>query len=155
LIKSSLFLLIATILICCDNSKSNCKYYDGFKLYLSQVYDLDISAKDERIFYVLPLEGCDECLKINLNLLLERNFYSSKVTIILTGRNFNDIIKGQIEEIKRKYPILEDGKNLIHQFETGFGKPLLVHVKNGDCLFATSIADSEIESVKEYILDNS
>jgi len=139
----------------CDNSKSNCRYYEGFKLYLSQVYDLDISTQGDRIFYVLPLEGCDECLQINLNLLLERNFNSSKVTIILTGANFNDIIRSKIEAIKRKYPILEDGKNLIHQFETGFGKPLLVHVKNGDCLFATSIADQEIESVKKYILDNS
>jgi len=80
--------------------------------------------------------------------------HNSKLIIILIGDYTNSNWVDIISKIKKQFQVLEDTNNEIFHFETGISKPLLIHVKDGVCVYFKSISDFEVDQAYKYLQNN-
>jgi hypothetical protein len=104
----------------------------------------------DKIFYFLHLRSCEPCVDKNLSMLAEVSKHPN-LKICLVGK----IAVAQFEEkaklvMEKHLPYL-DIDSEIYSFETGFSKPLLVHIKDGRCVTRIQVSDSEVDNAKKYI----
>jgi len=144
------FLLIlgfSALLVSCKNENAYI-YCDEFSNYLSQEHNID-TIEVNKIFFLLPINGCDNCIKLNLD-LLKNNKYN--IQLILVGETFETERSFQVQKLYNLYDnILIDDKFLISQYQTGFSKPMIVDIKDGTCIYQLSISDFKIEEAKIYL----
>lgn len=149
-----LFLLIVLFTLSCSSLKTECKYFEGFSLYMKNTFDFEVSSVDRQIFYILPLAACDQCLKMNIDILERLNSDNSKITMILIGTTNDDELSKRIQLLTVKFKAINDKKSMVYKYETGLSKPLLVHIDDGECRMMKAIADSESEYISKYITEN-
>ncbi|AFM05286.1 hypothetical protein Fleli_2939 [Bernardetia litoralis DSM 6794] len=124
------------------------RYQDDFELYLKEVHQLKESDFEESIFYVLDIESCS-CSELNLKSL----------SMLLTSNNLVLITVGKSkiwENYKSKlnhFTILEDSTGKVHRYETGLGKPLLLHYRNQEIIYYQNVIDPEVAKASAYILN--
>jgi hypothetical protein len=115
---------------------------------LKEVHQLKESDFEETIFYVLDVESCS-CSELNLKSL----------SVLLTSKNVVLIIVGKSKiwaEYKPRlnhFTILEDAKGRIKRYETGLGKPLLLHYRNQEIIYYQNVIDPEVAKASAYILN--
>lgn len=108
----AIFLVIIPFYSCSHKNETHYKYFEGFKFYLKSTFKMDISVnKDEKIFYVLLLDGCEPCMKYNSEILLE--LQNDNIIPILIGKPSNDRWNDFIKSLKKKWTVLEDVNNEI------------------------------------------
>ena len=149
---SKVLISILTALILVVSCKRQCHYpyLDGLKSYLHEVHQYDLPPKGDFIFYITPLDGCDYCVRHNL-LVLSRSA-NKRLIPVLIDKNYNPDYMAMVKKIKSRYPlVLEDPSAAIQHFQTGYLEPVLVHVKNGRCLFYMEIKDSDIPTAEKYL----
>tara|TARA_R110002033_G_scaffold5978_9_gene24439 strand:- start:8943 stop:9422 length:480 start_codon:yes stop_codon:yes gene_type:complete len=144
-----LFITSSILLSCSDSIKY--KNFKGFKEYLKEIH---IESKvDNQIFYIVRIEDCFTCstTETNLNMLSKLDTIKN-LKIITVGNTTRDIYKKLIKTIANKNKVFEDKSSKIFSFETGFSKPLLIHLKNKKkVLFFREITDDKINLAEAYI----
>ena len=138
----------------CSPSRKNCPYLEDFGYYMKSKFNVDVTEKGDHLYYIIPLESCIQCIDLNLG-ILERIKTSSHLTLILVGRAMDGTTITRVKEIGDKFRMLKDPTGLIWRYETGLGKPLLIHTRDGDCQLMESIDDSEDAFILGYLRANS
>ncbi len=145
--KIILFFTLIVVCFACSKEKLYV-YQNDFELYLKEVHQLKESDFEETIFYVLDIESCS-CSELNLKSL----------SMLLTSNNLVLITVGKSriwENYKSKlnhFTILEDPKGKVHRYETGLGKPLLLHYRNQEIIYYQNVIDPEVAKASAYILN--
>ncbi|MBC8754295.1 hypothetical protein H2O64_06405 [Kordia sp. YSTF-M3] len=148
------------LLVCCCISLSGCapkepkcEFYEGFSFYMKEEHKVKITDESSKIYYLMPLAGCEPCVESNLE-MLQTIPKSDSLLIIFIGTA--DIEKYALEAaaLKTKHHYLEDIDRNISSYETNFGKPLLIHIENETCKAYNQITDLEVEEAKRYLEEN-
>lgn len=144
---SSLFFLNS-----CEPSKS-CEYpyFKDLSLYFKNEHQLNISLLNNAILYITPIsDNCDNCIAINLS-MLENISKNNVLTPVFIGEiNEKDFEK--LNSITTNMSSHYFDKSLeIYKYQTGFGKPLLIHIVKGKCVYFMEVKDDKVEDAFEYI----
>lgn len=119
------------------------RYMAGMSLYLNRVHNIDLFTSGDVIFYFLPLEGCTPCITQNIAML----------TSIKTPDNLCIVTIGNEAALNPRLSICRrDTTSQIFHYETGFGKPLLLHFIDGRLEKYIFVNDPDIEKAKDYLL---
>jgi len=137
------------MLLSCSNDTSY-PYTNGLSLYLEEVHHFLPDAKDEVIYYITPLDGCDYCVEQNL-LVLARNTNEAVIPILIDYSYNKDYLKiaQKVKENHKTY--FEDLDSKIKNYQTGYINPVLIHFKNGKCLNYMEIQDGDISTAEKYL----
>lgn len=142
-----LLLTFSAITISCikNNSYEHC---DEFVLYLKEIHNIDVEHED-KTYFILPLDGCDNCIELNLNLLLNNKF---DIQLILIGNSFDKERNRKIENLEIKYNnVLKDSKYLISPYRTGLAKPMIITIKDNKCTYHLNVSDFKIKEAETYL----
>ncbi len=125
------------------------KYEQGVKDYLHKVHQINEENLLDKIFYIIDVESC-ECGKYNLEALAALANPTPKLTIILVGT------ADYVKELQSKFQspdvnFLSDPQKQIFRYETGLGKPILLHFKNKQIIYHHYIIDPEIVNAIQYL----
>jgi len=147
---------VAVALGCSNPSKQSaeggsCKYLNGFSLYLSNSFGEKLSESKENLFYLLPLESCEPCLSLHLDLLVRLKNPDEKIILVLIGNNYVAEFQRKLETVENKYRCLRDPKKLVFQYETGLSKPVIFHLKGNECKYGLVIQDQDLPAVESYL----
>ncbi len=157
-LKSSYKILLFIIcLISTSCKQEGYTYYEGFRNYMTSKHDINIMNHEDKIFYILPLSDCTSCQSTSLNLELLASFeeHNDKLTVLLIGQTNNSIYQGLIKKLTPKFDIINDTENTIFSYQTGLGKPMLLHIKKGSVKYHLEITDFKIEEAEKYIVSAS
>jgi len=121
---------------------------------MANKHDINILNQQDKIFYILPLSDCTSCQGTSLNLELLNSFENSndKLTILKVGQTNNPSYLDIIKKLTLKFDIINDMDNTIFNYQTGLGKPMLLHIKNGRVQYHLEITDFKIEEAGKYIM---
>ena len=151
---------IAIILVCLVFT--NCKkkeyaYFKGFSNYMYEEHKVNISNSRDIIYYILPLSDCNSCQGTLLNLEYLSSIKESlgNTILVLVGQTKNSRYKDFIDNLSASTKVLLDADNSIFDYQTGLGKPMLVHIKNGKVEHYLKITDFKIEEAGNYIMSTS
>ncbi len=154
-ILQRLILLIScfSFVNCTQYNNSNCIYYEGFGYYMQDVFNINVKKiKKNKIYYLVPItNNCDMCVYLNLNFFFFIEKTNDIIPVLIGSEKETDYSR-EINVIKRKYKlVLNDKKSEVLNYETGFLKPVLYHIKNGRCKKYFEITDFKIKTVKQYL----
>lgn len=144
--KTFIKLFIFPLLISCNNHQKY-GYFQGFRRYLFNVYNIDSNKIENNIFLPIPLQGCESCNNLCFNLLLKHNL-NKKIIVIFVGKN--DYYKKEIKQVKNKYLFLLDKMQKIYSYQTNFSYPMLVHIKSGKYKVRIEINQENYSKVLSY-----
>ncbi|QNK77129.1 hypothetical protein H7F37_13575 [Winogradskyella sp. PAMC22761] len=149
-ILTTLLLLIFSLAFFSCNEEKTYEYCDEFSRYLIEVHDQDIN--NNVTYFLLPVNGCENCIELNLKLLKEKKY---NIQLIIIGHTFNENRSLLIESLSDNYSnILQDDKYGISQYRIGFSKPLIVTLENGKCIYHLNISDFKVDEAKKYLEKN-
>lgn len=145
-----LFMGINFICISC-NGKLKYKNIDSFKLYLNEI-GLQ-NSKENKIYYVVRVEDCFSCNTTESNLSMLLNIKKNKnIQIIIVGKTLRNDLSKLIRNLSKRNEVFIDDKSEIFNFETGFSKPILVHLNiDGDVVYFQEVTDEKVKKVKKYL----
>ena len=123
-------------------------YLKGFQSYLN---DINLKHKGDVIYYVIRLQDCMSCTSAYNNLKVAANLATNEhLKIIIVGETKLKHLQKEINAIKNSLYL--DHKSEIFNYETGFSKPLLVHLNDNSKLeYYMEITDFKILDAKKYI----
>jgi len=148
--KISIILIISLGFFGCTKNQDY-PYIIGFSTYMKEVHGINISTLDgDNIFYFIALRSCDNCVEINLNMLLSLE-ESKEITIFFLGQTDSETWNNSISMLTKKFNCKFDPKSKMLRYETGMGKPLLMHFKSSDYKYHLEVSDFEIDQAKEYL----
>lgn len=152
ILKHTPLIISLLLLLNCTSSNNRYYYIEGFERYLNDIHQKENFGENNVIYYITPIsDNCDSCIESNLILLNNLNT-ELNLTPILVGKNQDKNYSKVIDEVVNKYPeILFDSNSKIFSYQTGFGKPLLIHVKNGRCIYFMEITDFKLDEAKSYL----
>lgn len=148
--KHTLIVLLTLSLFGCANNTPKCEYYEGFSFYMQEEHQIAI-ASQKAIYYVMPMTGCEPCIASNLEMLATIPKIPS-LTIIFIGTSEIEQYNAEAEMVKTKHAYIEDMERAIFSYETNIGKPLMIHVDNGNCVVYREIKDTEVAEAKKYLM---
>ena len=146
---SSIFFLIS-----CESSKiCEYHYYKDLGFYLKNEHNLDINHLDNAILYITPISNnCDNCISINLSMLESLPKNNILIPVFIGVLNENNLDK--LNSITTKTALYYFDESIeIYGYQTGFGKPLLIHIVKGKCVYFMEVKDDKVEDVFEYIIN--
>ncbi|MFC4634538.1 hypothetical protein ACFO3O_11505 [Dokdonia ponticola] len=144
--------LIAFVFFACQtNSKCSYLYFDGLENYLSEIHSVELHEIEDTILYITPISNnCENCIKINLDMLQDVD--NNRLMPILVGDDVANKYKGKIQKIENTFSkTLYDKEELVYSFRTGFSKPLLIHIVNGNCIYFLEVNDFVLNEAASYI----
>lgn len=139
------------IMMSCNTKvKKDYEYIDGFKKYITNTFPSE-NKNEHTIYYLIPVNGCESCIDLNLD-LLNNNSFTSKIDlkIILIGETYDPIRKSKLDNLKINFNLLYDLTEEIFKYETSFSKPMIVEIKNNNCLFHLNVSDFKIDDARKY-----
>lgn len=153
-LKSSLrktsWIIVALLLLQCSNSRESYPYIRGFSHYLRNEQKIDITSVNETIFYILPLHSCAPCAYRNVTML--ENLGNCKLLKIITvGAAEDNEMALRVSKLCANNTCLQDSSQTIFSYETGLGKPLLIHIKQGEVVHYIYVTDFKIPEVTDYL----
>lgn len=152
-----LALFLALNLFSCKPNLEN-NYKNNFKSYLVKEHNLKPDSINNAIIYVIDIDADCICTELNVKLATESykkligkniEFY---LILIGSGHNGHNLDKYLADSQVQKI-ILKDKAKSIFRYETGFYKPMITHINDGDYLLFKVILDLEIESIEKYLLN--
>lgn len=114
------------------------------------VFQIDINKVQDRVYYILPVNSCEQCVLMSLEMLNNIEKIST-VTIVFVSSAKNKRHRDIMKQLEGKFEVLLDMTSKIYDYETGIGKPLLIHIKNGKPLFVLEIQDNQIQKANDYL----
>jgi len=144
-----LFITINTLTSCVKAGKY--KNFEGFKLYLQEI-GIDYKKKNQ-LYYIVRIEDCFSCSTTEINLkMLSKIEDKENLQIIIVGKTVRESYLKLIKILGNKNQIFFDENSEIFNFETGFSKPLLIHLKSEKKVtFFKEITDEKIDLAEAYI----
>ena len=137
--------------ISCKNQRNGCPYFEGISSYFKNEHKLSLKdIKVEQLYYILDLQGCEPCTNLNTRMLLQLK-ENKKLTIVFIGQTGNQDFSKRVTLLKSRFNHLEDKELKIYDYQTNLAKPLLIHLKNGQCHTIMEVIDPIIEDAKQYI----
>lgn len=149
-LRKTSWIVIVLFLSQCNSSRESYPYLRGFSSYLQNEQKIDITRADETIFYVLPLNSCAPCVSQNVA-MLEKVGHCSLLKIIAVGTAEDGEIASRVSNLCANNVCLQDPSQTIFSYETGLGKPLLIHMKEGEIVRYMYVTDFLIPEVNEYL----
>lgn len=140
-------------LLGCTSKETACEFYDGFAFYMKNEHHIDISQKASKVYYLMPMSGCEPCVASNLEMLASIP-KSENLLIVFINTSDDEQYNIQAKQLKQQHYFLEDRTGEIHSYETNFGKPLLIHIDKEKCKAYDEITDLKVEEAKNYLLTN-
>lgn len=146
------------LLVCfssCSNNYSEYEYEEGLLFYLEEETNIKPNSIKNDILYITPLDGCEYCVEQNLYNIAKNS--SSDFSVLFIGKPMNQEIESIYHNVIEQFngEIFYDKKNRINYYDTGYGKPLLVHFKEGKLVYSLIIQDDLIQKASDYIKENS
>lgn len=146
--------LLGLLTNCNASKKCEYTYWDDLSNYFKNEHHIDLISLDNTILYITPIsDNCDNCIAINFD-MLERLPQKKDFIPVLIGKTTEQNIERVNGIIKKSNLYFQDLNLEIFSYQTGFGKPLLVHIKDGNCLFFMEVKDQQIDEAYNYILKN-
>ena len=143
------FLIFLQLVISCNNNEAY-QYIVGLSLYLETHQAISVDQVKNTVFYILPLNSCMPCTESNINMLSFIPF-KKEIKFLFVG-TLDQINPSIIKNICSTNRCIFDNGKIISHYETGLGKPLLIHIKNGRVYKYIYVTDSKIDEVKNYFL---
>ncbi len=137
-----------TVCFSCSHKNDEYAYFEDFVAYLKNFHGLNVS--DDKIYYLIPISGCENCIGLNLDLLSQLPKATDKLQPIIVGETFNEERIKYLKSLSSKYNFLYDKKEIVFQYQTGFTKPMIVWIKNKKCYFHLDVSDFKIEEAKAF-----
>lgn len=128
-------------------------YSKGLEMYMSQEHATDLTQIDDRVYYFIPLNDCSSCKSAELNLSFLNNLVAppANLSVVLIGSTRLPEYKESLQKLRHRYTVLEDTNGTMFNYQTGLGKPLLIHIKKGEVTYYLSITDFDLETVEAYL----
>lgn len=146
-----LFLTIINFFGCSNFKTNDYVYIDGFAIYMKSEFKIDIyNTKEDNIYYLMLVKGCEPCIIENTQMLA--NIDSDKLVLLLVGDPKESNKYEELKSLTKKFNTLNDRSYEIFSYETGISKPLLIHMKNGECIKYMKVSDFDVNLAKEYII---
>ncbi len=147
-VNSIILIMMQSLLFC--GTKEGCEYFDSMNLYFANTFNVDLAKFDKtKALYFIPLESCENC--IYSNLLMLQSVQTNNLIIVFVGNNYHQEWDILIEELRGKYNCFDDYNKEIYKYESGLGKPLLLKIKNGECLGSKSIYENDLKEIKNEL----
>lgn len=143
------WIIVVMFLAQCSTRESY-PYIRGFSHYLKNEQKIDITRVNETIFYILPLKSCTPCVYQNVA-MLENVGRCKLLQIITVGAAEDSEIALRVSKLCATNTCLQDPSQTIFSYETGLGKPLLIHMKQGEVVRYIYVTDFKIPEVTEYL----
>jgi hypothetical protein len=142
--------LCAVAVLCACTKHADYPYLSGFSLYMKQVHQITIT-EGEQLYYVMPIDSCEPCVVQNLE-MLQKLSPIAKLRPIWVGKSGDKGISEKVSILQKQYPLsLIDAQNSVFQYETGLGKPVLLHLKNGNSIYYLYVTNDIIEKASDYL----
>lgn len=146
------WVICLAFLLSCTSAESDIyPYINGFKDYMYFQHQVDISNTSDSKYVVIGINGCEPCV---LNMLEILCFMNSKENIIpiLVGVAQQKDIRTLKKKVESKYSrIIYDSEAMIAGYSTGYGYPIMVHIKNGKVVKYIDITGQSTEEFREYL----
>lgn len=153
--KNLIYIFLIVCISGCSNSNSRYEYEEGLLFYLIEETNINPNALKDDILYITPLDGCEYCVEQNLYNIAKNS--NSHFTVLFIGEPMNQEIETIYNNIIKEFngKTFHDKKNRINYYDTGYGKPILVHFKDGELVYSLIIQDDLIPEAADYIKENS
>lgn len=153
--KKLIYILFLTYLSSCAPTNSKYEYEEGLLFYLTEETEINPNLLDDKILYITPLDGCEYCVEQNLYNIAKNK--GTDFSVLFIGEPMNQEIETIYNNVVKEFngEIFHDKKNRINYYDTGYGKPLLVHYKSGELKYSLIIQDDLIPEAADYIKENS
>jgi hypothetical protein len=150
-------LICVFLIVCitsCSNSDSEYEYEEGLLFYLEEETTINPNSLKDDILYITPLDGCEYCVEQNLYNIAKNS--KSNFSVLFIGEPMNQEIESIYNNVINEFngKTFHDKKNRINYYDTGYGKPLLVHFKDGELIYGLIIQDDLIPEASNYIKDS-
>ncbi len=122
-------------------------YEDGIKRYLKEVHQLSNENLLNHIFYIISFDNCD-CAEKHIKEIEKIETFPPNFALILISRN-KELDYDYLS--KKRIRLILDTKSRISKYETGMGKPILVHFSNGQIKHYHYVIDGEIDDAINYL----
>lgn len=153
-IQKIVTITITSLLLNFCGTKKNNTDCENFKNYLTENFCLTDSILNNSVYYLLPLEVCKSTVHLHIDALKE--YPQSNLIPIIIGKTLNPQYKIELNSLKEKYStMLEDIKGNAFIYDIGLGKPLLIHIRQGKCIYYEFIWDDAINDIQKYLKKNS
>jgi hypothetical protein len=133
------------------SSNVDYEYMKGFERYLSEVHEISLKDVNNSVYYLIPLNGCDYCALENMRAIISTQ--NKSVVPILVGfeisKDIEDLKKELLQDNRK---VLFDEHSKVSKYETGFFKPIVVHVKDGKLEYYKYVTDDLISDVFNYLI---
>jgi hypothetical protein len=156
---SSAFLgtILATLMLAsCGKQKSSDinQYEASIFSYLTEVHDIDTENIKDNIYYITPLSGCIPCVEKNLYNVSK--ILNPKVSVVFIDEVDDIGINKLYSQVMEQYTglVYFDKHKKVYFYETGYAKPLLVHIKNRKIVYYLNIEDDLVPDALAYIREN-
>jgi hypothetical protein len=124
----------------------------GFEQYLKDVHQTSMEDVQDNVFYIIPLNGCEFCAVENMRSIL--TLTDQKIIPILVGiENSIQVEKFKAQILEQRKIVLTDESSLVSKYETGFFKPIVVHIRQGKLVYYQYITDDLISDVHNYLIE--
>lgn len=146
------FACLTLCVFCCDRGQqaheSTYAYEPGMTKYLLDVHDMEVKFEGDRLLFFLNINSCEPCVNDNLRMLSDLK--TKNLTVVLIG--INGELLNQYK-LSKSLTVLNDPDSQIMKYRTGMGKPMLLHVKNGEYVFFSSYNATQPALTKTHLLE--
>jgi hypothetical protein len=140
----------------CNETLQEYPYWNELKLYLNREFDIDWSC--ETNLYVMDLEGCTNCVRLNLEMIKE-NFYQGNINksllLIFIGDPIIPYLQELVQDIKKMdINIIHDKDSRGLLYELGLSKPLFISCNQNTDVKYFIISDDKIHKTGKLFKQN-
>lgn len=131
-------------------SKQEKELAQNFDRYLTE--NFETYATQNKLFYILPMLGCDNCIDNHFDILKNKVKNTSNIVIILSGEIIKKKWLSDVQILKGRYKsVLFDNKDNASIYNIGLMKPVVAAKSNGKWVYYNKVEDFEMEDLVSFI----
>jgi hypothetical protein len=139
------FFVVLFVISC---SQEEYPYRKDLDSFLSTLFNYEIT-KEETIMVFLPMDGCSTCLESTIELLVDNR--EATLNLIVSSSDDNVFEQFELGKLRTKAnKFYFDRENDYQRYEIGVIAPIILHFKNGKCIFYSETTENNHEKIKKY-----
>ena len=132
----------------CQINKTERFYCSQFMQYLNE---MGIDADSAEYYYAVHLQGCNSCIRSSLDFIKSLDStVKGKLLVLFVGDYVGNDMEcfKMIETQKNEISYIEDSRQRIFSYQTGFAYPLFIKIKNEKCKMFEEMVDEKYHDAK-------
>jgi hypothetical protein len=119
---------------------------------MQNAFQISLDKVKNSVFYLIPLDGCDYCAIENMRSI--SFLKDQRLVPILIGKEKSKQV-GEAKEnlMAMNKNVLLDERSMVARYETGFFKPIVVHLRAGELVYYKYVTDDLITEVHDYLIE--